>query len=74
MRESLVASLEKLMKGRPAVWDEKQSVERRRDLKDRLEKAEQERHRPALDEQLRLQQEQEQTQEIHQVQRRGLRH
>lgn len=70
---TLESTLEELVAGRPAGWDEGESARRRQDLKLRIEQAEEGRVHPKQERRLeeRLEQEQDLAQE--QVQRRGLR-
>ena len=67
----LQSTLEELVAGRPAGWDEGESARRRQDLKLRIERAEEERLHPKQEQRLEEQLEQDIVQE--QVQRRGLR-
>lgn len=75
--QSLAEALEGAVKGRPAGWDEQESLRRRQELKERLERSEEERLRPVKVQRLRLGREEEgPEQELEQrqrlTQRRGL--
>lgn len=82
-RKSLEMTLSRLMKGRPAGWDEQESARRRQELKEGLEKAQQKRLQPKQGKGLQPKQERglrpgreerlEQENEQVQIQRRGLR-
>ena len=81
-RQSLEATLMRLMKGRPVGWDEQESVRRRQELKEGLEKAQRRRLQPKQEQGLQAKQERglrpgqeerlEQENEQVQVQRQGL--
>jgi len=72
---SLSEVLEGMIKGRPAGWDPQESMHRRQDLRDRLERSAAEREAAERAQQLRMQHVEEQTPELQHehVQRRGLR-
>lgn len=73
--QSLAAALDSMVKGRPVGWDAQESVRRRLDLKERLEKSENERQAAERAQQLRIKQEEKLAEELqHQhTQRHGLR-
>jgi len=72
---SLSEALESMVKGRPGGWDPQESLRRRQDMKERLDRSENERMAKERTQQLRLKQEEspEQNLALEQVQRRGLR-
>jgi hypothetical protein len=72
---SLSEALESMVKGRPAGWDPQESLRRRQDLKDRLERSENERMAAERAQQLKPRLEEKLAEELAQqhVQRRGLR-
>ncbi|HEV2479525.1 MAG TPA: relaxase/mobilization nuclease domain-containing protein [Puia sp.] len=71
---SLSEALERMVKGRPAGWDQQESLSRRQDLKERLEKSAEERQAVEQARQLRVKQEKELADELVQrhSQRQGL--
>ncbi len=76
--QSFAEALEGMFKGKPAGWDPEESLRRRQDLKERLERSEEERLGPARAQRLRGGQEEDRPeQELEQrqehTQRRGLR-
>jgi hypothetical protein len=81
LKQSLTGTMDRLAKGRPGGWDDRESMRRRQELKDRLDKAEEERLEPklkkGLEQEERLRQEEDLQQDLRheqrQVQRRGLR-
>ena len=72
---SLSEALESMVKGRPVGWDKQESLRRRQELKERLERSAEERQAAELAQQLRVRQEEKLAEEqaLQHTQRRGLR-